>query len=179
MGNFTNRWSDWTPETDDSKEIPSDTPDVILTGHGGKADSQESNTPRYATDKTDRRAFDGSVGSIGKGIPPEPPDLPDVVPSRDGTQLAQLAYEVRDARLIAECRSKAVELQVWLATHFDRHMGSEPFGLPEWISALAEFNVIERGHLRGVFHYAGCIHEHGSCPDEAPVCCTACEGNDG
>lgn len=96
---------------------------------------------------------------------------------RDGTVLQRRAYEARDTRLIAECRGKAATLQAWLMTNFDEHMATEPVGLPKWISALAEFGIVERGQLRNVFHYVGCIHDSGSCPDEAPVCCTACEGS--
>lgn len=99
-------------------------------------------------------------------------------PKRDGSPLQRLAYQIRDKRLIAECRSKAVGLQTWLMVHCDEHMATEPFGMPEWISALAEFDIIERGHLRAVFHYSGCIHDSGQCPDDAPVNCTACEGHD-
>jgi hypothetical protein len=119
----------------------------------------------------------GFVSAIVGHISSETPDLTDVIPKRDGTALERLAYEVRDARLIAECRAKAVEVQAWLTTHCDEHMKTEPFGLPEWAGVMAEFDVIERGHLRNVFHYVGCIHDSGSCPVEAPVNCTACEGS--
>ena len=116
-------------------------------------------------------------GSLSKDISPEQPDLTGVIPVRNGSPLEQLAYEVRDTRLIAVCRGKAVELQTWLVARFDEHMTTE-LGLPEWISTLAEFDIVERGQLRGVFHYAGCIHDSGSCPDDAPVYCSACEGKD-
>jgi hypothetical protein len=99
-----------------------------------------------------------------------------LTPKRDGTDLQQLAYEVRDARLVAECRGKAVELQTWLTGHLDEHMATE-FGSPKWISTLAQFNCIERGRLRNVLHYDGCIHDGGSCPTEAPSNCCACEGD--
>ena len=102
-----------------------------------------------------------------------------LTPKRDGTPLQRLAYEARDKRLIVECRSKAIEVQAWLTTHFEEHMTTEPLGMPEWISALAEFDIVERGQLRGVFHYASCIHDSDQCPDDAPVVCTACEGHDG
>jgi hypothetical protein len=97
-------------------------------------------------------------------------------PKRDGSPLQRFAYQIREKRLIAECRDKAVELQTWLTTHCDEHMATEPFGMPEWISTLAGFDIVERGHLRGVFHYAGCIHQGGHCPDDAPVDCSGCEG---
>ena len=95
---------------------------------------------------------------------------------RDGTVLQRKAYEARDTRLVAECRNKAVELQAWPTAHFEEHMTTEPLGMPEWISALAEFDMVERGQLRGVFHHVGCIHDGGQCPSDAPVACTACEG---
>jgi hypothetical protein len=101
-----------------------------------------------------------------------------LTPKRDGTPLQQLAYKARDKRLIAECRSKAVEVQTWLTAHVDEHMMTEPLGMPEWASAMTEFDFIERGQLRNTFHYQGCIHGDESCPDEAPVNCTACEGRD-
>ena len=145
MPSFRSRWLDWTPET--SKESP---------------------------DKPDRRAFGGNVGSIPTVSPPETPDLSGVVPVRDGTPLQQAAYRARDERLIAERKSKAIELQAWLTDHLDEHMSAEPSGLPEWMSAWAEFDVVERGHLRNVFHFTGCIHAGGRCPTNAPVCCTHC-----
>lgn len=98
-----------------------------------------------------------------------------LIPKRDGTPLQRLAYEVRDKKLISERRTNAVELQTFLSDHVDEHMNTEPFGLPEWISAIEEFNVVERGHLREVFHYTGCIHDSGRCPDDAQVVCTTCE----
>jgi hypothetical protein len=101
-----------------------------------------------------------------------------LTPSRDGTDLQRLAYDIRETQLVAMCRAKAVELQVWLTAHFDEHMSTDPLGLPEWMSSLAEFLVIDRGQLRNVFHYVGCIHDSGSCPDDAPVNCTACESHD-
>jgi len=101
-----------------------------------------------------------------------------LTPSRNGTELQQLAYDVRDARLIAECRARAVELQAWLTAHADEHLKTVPLGLPEWVGVMVEFNVIERGQLRNVFHYEGCIHGDKGCPQEAPVNCTACEGHD-
>ena len=159
MTSLEDRWSDWTPGTPVS----------------------ESNTPKNRTDKTDKIPIpppsDPFDGSLSKDISPEQPDLTGVIPVRNGSPLEQLAYEVRDTRLIAECRGKAVELQTWLVARFDEHMTTE-LGLPEWISTLAEFDIVERGQLRGVFHYAGCIHDSGSCPDDAPVCCSACEGKD-
>ena len=110
-------------------------------------------------------------------IPADEPDLTDVIPDRNGTDLQRLAYDVRDARLIAECRATAIELPTWLPEHLDEHMKTEPIGLPTWINALAQFGLIERGRLRNVLHYVGCIHETGWCRAEAPVCCTACEGS--
>ena len=153
MVSFKSRWMDWEPET-----------------------------PKYGTAKTDKRggkgAFGGFVSSIVGDISPETPDLTGVIPVREGTLLQRLAYEARDKRLIAECRSKAVELQAWLAARFDRHMKTD-LGLPEWLSALIDFDIVERGHLRGIFRYPGCIHYGGQCPDDAPVVCSACEGHDG
>ena len=49
--------------------------------------------------------------SLPKDSAPESTDLTDVIPARDGTPLEQLAYEVRDKKLISERRTKAVELQ--------------------------------------------------------------------
>ena len=106
----------------------------------------------------------------------ENPDLTDVIPRRDGTALERLAYEIRDTRLIAQCRAKAVELQAWLTAHCDEHMKSDYPGLPEWIANMAEFDVIERGQLRELFGFTGCIHDTGSCPVEAPVNCDGCVG---
>jgi hypothetical protein len=150
---FKSRWMDWEPET-----------------------------PKYETDKTDKRggkgAFGGFVSSIVGDISPETADLTDVIPVREGTPLQRLAYEARDKQLFVECRSRAVELQAWLTAHFDEHMTTEPLGMPEWISAMAEFDIVERGQLRGVFHYQGCIHGGEGCPHEVPVNCTACEGRD-
>ena len=147
MVNFKSRWLDWEPET-----------------------------PNYRTDNADKSPSVSAVSSVSKDSAPETPDLTDLIPVRNGTFLQRLAYQIRDERLIARCRSKAVELQTWLTARFDEHMTTEPLGTPEWISALAEFDMVERGQLRGVFHYAGCIHDGGRCPDDVPVVCTACEG---
>ena len=158
MPEFKSKW--WTPETTTS----------------------ESNTPKDGTDKTDKRAFVGNVSAFPKDIPsesPDPePDLMGVIPRRDGSDLERLAYEVRDTRLIAKCRGKAVELQGWLTAHFDEHMATYPFGLPEWISTLIEFNFVERDQLRSAYRYQGCIHGDNGCPDEVPVNCGTCEGRD-
>ncbi len=148
MDNFKSRWLDWEPET-----------------------------PNYRTDSTDKSPSVSIVSAVSKDSSPETPDLTDMIPARDGTPLQRLAYKARDNQLIAECRGKAVELQAWLAAHCDEHMKTEPLGLPEWISALAEFDVIERGRLRNVLHYVGCIHDRGLCPKDAPVSCAACEGD--
>ena len=96
----------------------------------------------------------------------------------NGTHIQQLVRESRSKRLLEECRSKAVNLQVWLTDHTVEHMRTEPFGMPEWISAMAEFDYVERNQLRRRFQYQGCIHGDKGCPDEAPVNCTACEGRD-
>ena len=146
MGNFKSRWLDWEPEI-----------------------------PNYRTDNADKSPSVSAVSSIPKDSAPESTDLTDVIPARDGTPLEQLAYEVRDKKLISERRTKAVELQTFLSDNVDEHMNTEPFGLPKWISAIEEFNVVERGHLREVFHYTGCIHDSGRCPDDAQVVCTTCE----
>jgi hypothetical protein len=146
MVNFKSRWLDWEPEI-----------------------------PNYRTDNADKSPSVSAVSAIAKDSAPESTDLTDVIPARDGTPLEQLAYEVRDKKLILERRTKAVELQTFLSDHVDEHMNTEPFGLPKWISAIEEFNVVERGHLREVFHYTGCIHDSGRCPDDAQVVCTTCE----
>jgi hypothetical protein len=96
----------------------------------------------------------------------------------DKSSVQQVVHETQSKRLVAECRSKAVKLQTWLTDHTDEHMRTEPFGMPEWISALAEFDYVERNQLRRRFQFQGCIHGGKSCPDEAPVSCTACEGHD-
>jgi hypothetical protein len=136
-------------------------------------------TPRKGTDNADKSTSVSAVSAVSKDSAPETPDLTDVIPVREGTPLQQLAYEARDKRLIAECRSKAVEVQTWLTAHVDEHMTTEPLGMPEWISGLAEFDMAERGQLRGVFRYTSCIHDSGQCPGDAPVVCTACEDHDG
>jgi len=97
---------------------------------------------------------------------------------RAGTPIRQLVHETQSKRFVAECRSKAVKLLAWLTDHTDEHMRTEPFGMPEWISAMAEFDYVERNQLRRRFQYQGCIHGDEGCPDEAPVNCTACEGRD-
>jgi hypothetical protein len=102
-----------------------------------------------------------------------------LTPESDRKSVQQLVHETRNKRLAAECRSKAVKLQAWLTDHTDEHMRTEPFGMPEWISAMAEFDYVERNQLRHRFQYQGCIHDEGSCPVEAPVSCTACEAHDG
>ena len=84
-------------------------------------------------------------------------------------------HSVPGASPVDECRSKAVALQTWLSVHVDEHMSAEPFGMPEWVSALVEFDFVERRQLRDVFQYVGCFHEIGRCPEDAPVNCTACE----
>ena len=93
--------------------------------------------------------------------------------------LDRLSYKARDKRLIVECRKKAAELQAWLTAHCDEHMNTEPVGMPEWISALAEFDIVERGQLSGRFSLRKLLHDNGQCPDDAPVVCSACEGRDG
>lgn len=98
-----------------------------------------------------------------------------LTPKRDGTDLQRLAYDVRDARLIAQCRAKSVELQGWLTAHLDEHLTTYPLGLPEWVGVMADFDVVEGSRLRSVLGYIGCIHDNGSCPAEAPVNCGACE----
>jgi hypothetical protein len=150
MVSFKSRWMDWTPETS-----------------------------RKGTDNADKSTSVSPVSAVSKDSAPESPDLTDVIPVRDGTLLQRLAYEVRDKRLIADCRSKAVELQIWLTEHCDEHMVTEPFGMPEWIMAMVEFDIVERGQLRAVLHHTGCIHDHGECPDTAPLVCSACENLDG
>ena len=108
------------------------------------------------------------------------PDLIETLTSkRDGTPLQRIAYEAQDKRPVADLWAKFVELQTWLTVHCDEHMTAEPFGMPEWISALMEFDFVERGQLPGIFHYAGWFHDGGQCPDDVPVCRTACEGHDG
>ena len=169
---------------------------VARWGVTGSADSatskdvspppKKSNTPNSATDNADSAVQTDSivsaVSSTSGHIPPESeiqnPDLTDVIPRRDGSDLERLAYEVRDTRLIAQCRDKAVELQGWLTDNCDEHMATEPFGSPKWVAALAEFLVIEDGQLRNVLHFEGCIHDRGFCPTEAPVSCSACEDHD-
>ena len=98
-------------------------------------------------------------------------------PNRDGSPLERLVYEIRDARLIAEQRRRAIQLQTWLTDNLDKHLSAEPSGLPSWLANLTEFDIVERGHLREVFHYQGCIHESGHCPAGAAVSCTNCETN--
>ena len=102
-----------------------------------------------------------------------------LTPRRDGTDLQRLAYDVRDVRLIAQCRTKAVAIQQWLTDHFDEHMDTDPPGSPDWIAGMVEFNFIERDQLRSAYRYQGCIHGNKRCPGEVPVNCTACEGRDG
>ena len=168
---------------------------VARWGVTGSADSatskdvspppKKSNTPNSATDNADSAVQTDSivsaVSSTSGHIPPESeiqnPDLTDVIPRRDGSDLERLAYEVRDTRLIAQCRGKAVELQGWLTDNCDEHMDTEPFGSPEWIASMAEFGVVETS-LRSVFYFEGCIHDEGSCPIEAPANCSTCEGRD-
>jgi hypothetical protein len=80
--------------------------------------------------------------------------------------------------MVGHISSETPDLKDVVLTHDgtdDEHMNTEPFGLPKWISAIEEFNVVERGHLREVFHYTGCIHDSGRCPDDAQVVCTNCE----
>jgi hypothetical protein len=101
--------------------------------------------------------------------------IENLTPKRDGTPLQQQAYKARNEQFIAECRKRAVTLQNWLDDHVDEHMNTEPFGMPEWVRKLTEFDFIERGRLREVFHYSGCIHEIGQCSEDSQVNCTACE----
>ena len=115
----------------------------------------EPNNPRYGTDNADNA---DETDSIVSAVSP----------------IVEHISESEDARLIAECRKIVVDLQTWLTVHCDEHMATEPLGKPEWIEALAEFVVIEGGHLRDVLGYVGCINDRGFCPTEAPVNCTAC-----
>lgn len=110
-------------------------------------------------------------------LKPEP--IEPLIPKRDGTPLQRIAYEARDKRFISDLRARLVGLRTWLTVHFDEHMTAEPFGMPEWISALTEFDLVERAQFRGIFHYAGWLHNGGRCSGDVPVCCTACEGRDG
>ena len=108
------------------------------------------------------------------------PDLIETLTSkRDGTPVQRIAYEAQDKRPVADLRAKLVGLQTWLTVHCDEHMTAEPFGTPEWISALTEFDFVEYAQLRGIFRYAGWFHNGGRCSDDVPVCRTACEGHDG
>ncbi len=75
-------------------------------------------------------------------LKPEP--IEPLTPKRDGTPLQWIAYEARDKRFIAHLRARLVGLQTWLTVHCDEHRTTEPFGMPEWISALAEFDFVER-----------------------------------
>ena len=96
-------------------------------------------------------------------------------PKRDGSPLERLVYQIRDERLIAEQRRRAIQLQTWLTDNIDAHLSAEPSGLPSWLANLTEFDIVERGHLRELFGHQGCIHKSGHCPPDAAVCCTACE----
>jgi hypothetical protein len=149
MDSFKSRWLDWEPET-----------------------------PNYRTDNADKSPSVSAVTAVSKDSATETPDLTVVIPISDGMPPQRLAYQARDNRLMGECRGKAVKLQAWLADHTDEHMRTEPFGMPEWISAMAEFDYVERNQLRSRFQFQGCIHGDKSCPDDAPVNCTACEGYD-
>ena len=81
MVSFKSRWLDWKPEI-----------------------------PNYRTDNADKSPSVSAVSSIPKDSAPESTDLTEVIPARDGTPLEQLAYEVRDKKLISERRTKAVEI---------------------------------------------------------------------
>lgn len=152
------------------------TPGTPVTGATEPA-STESNTPKNRGSKSSESPSGTFATSLVESIPSDTPDLTDVIPKSDGTELEQLAYEVRDTKQIADYRKQAVDLQKWLIDHEPEHMSTEPYGSSEWISNMELFNVTERGHLREVLHFVGCIHETGFCSSKAPVSCTSCEGS--
>ncbi|MCH8112251.1 MAG: hypothetical protein IH905_09930 [Proteobacteria bacterium] len=77
---------------------------------------------------------------------------------------------------VVRLRQRVIILQAWLTENLDQHLASQPPGDSEWLVKLVEFDVLERGHLRNVYHDKQCIHGEGRrCPKDTPVCCTPCE----